>query len=62
VRAYGVTTGAHYPLSKRWGLYGFVGYDRLIGDAAESPLVRQSGSPDQASFGIALTHVFRIKR
>jgi outer membrane protein len=62
VRAYGLTAGAHYPLSERWGLYGFAGYDRLVGDAADSPLVRQRGSRDQASFGIALTHVFRIRR
>ena len=62
VRAYGATAGAHYPLSDRWGLYGFAGYDRLVGDAANSPLVQQRGSRDQASFGIALTHVFRIRR
>jgi outer membrane protein len=62
VRAYGVTAGGHYPLDERWGLYGFAGYDRLVGDAANSPLVRQRGSRDQASFGLALTYVFRIKR
>lgn len=62
LNALGLVAGAHYPLSDRWGLFGFAGYDRLMNAAAESPLTRQRGSRDQLSTGIALTYVFRIKR
>ena len=34
-----------------------ISYDRLIRDAADSPIVRQLGSRDQFSGGIALTYV-----
>lgn len=60
--ALGVTGGAYYPLGERWGLFGFAGYDRLIGDAADSPLVRQRGSRNQLNAGLALTYVFRVER
>lgn len=60
--ALGVTAGAHYPLGKRWGLAGFAGYERLLGEAAASPLVRQRGSRHQLSAGLALTYVFKIDR
>jgi outer membrane scaffolding protein for murein synthesis (MipA/OmpV family) len=39
-------------IGKRGGLLTFVGYDRLLGDAADSPLVRVSGSPDQFRAGV----------
>jgi outer membrane protein len=45
-------------LSRRWGIYSYAGYERLVGDAARSPVVRRLGSRDQASGGIALTYTF----
>lgn len=62
LNALGLATGAHYPLNPRWGLYGFAGYERLMGDAAASPLTRQRGSRDQLNAGLALTYVFRVER
>jgi MipA family protein len=62
LRALGVTAGAYYPLGERWGLFGSVGYDRLMNSAADSPLTRQRGSRDQLSAGLALTYVFRVER
>ena len=62
LRALGVVAGANYPLGERWGLFGSVGYDRLINAAAESPLTRQRGSRNQLSAGLALTYVFRVER
>jgi outer membrane scaffolding protein for murein synthesis (MipA/OmpV family) len=35
---------------------GFVGFERLLGDAADSPRVQQRGSRDQASGGIFITY------
>jgi MipA family protein len=62
LNALGVTAGAYYPLGERWGLFGSVGYDRLLNAAADSPLTRQRGSRDQLSAGLALTYVFRVER
>jgi outer membrane scaffolding protein for murein synthesis (MipA/OmpV family) len=45
-------------LSPRWGVYTYGKYDRLTGDAGSSPIVRQLGSRDQLSGGIALSYSF----
>jgi outer membrane scaffolding protein for murein synthesis (MipA/OmpV family) len=58
VQAIGVTAGAIRQLTPRWGLYGYAKYDRLVADAARSPLVRRFGSRDQLSGGIALSYTF----
>lgn len=60
--AIGAVAGMYQPLGERWGLFGFAGYDRLQGDAARSPIVRQHGDADQFSAGLALTYTFRVKR
>lgn len=60
--AYGVMAGAYYKLSPKWGLFGFAGYDRLTGNAADSPIVTQIGSRNQFSTGIAATYTFQVKR
>lgn len=62
IHAVGAVAGAHWPIDSRWGLFGFAGYDRLVGPAASSPLVKTRGRTDQINAGLALTYVFRIKR
>lgn len=54
----GLSLTANYGLSKKWGLIGIVGYDRLIGDAADSPLVDDEGSANQFMIGTGLTYRF----
>ena len=49
--AIGAVAGLTYKLGRNWGMQGYVGYDRLIGDAADSPIVRAFGSRDQFSGG-----------
>lgn len=58
VQAIGGTVSYIQQLTPRWGIYSFTKYDRLVGDPAESPVVRQFGSRDQFSGGIALTYTF----
>lgn len=41
------TLGLTYPLGQHWMLYGQLRYKRLLGDAADSPIVSQAGSADQ---------------
>ena len=58
VQSVGVTAGYLRQLGKRWGVAVYGRYDRLIGDAADSPVVRLSGSRNQPSVGVALTYTF----
>jgi MipA family protein len=61
---YGVAaaSGLSVQLDSRWGLFGYARYERLVGDAARSPIVRQFGSRDQLSGGIGLSYIFTFKR
>ncbi|MBX3561109.1 MAG: MipA/OmpV family protein [Sphingomonas sp.] len=59
--AIGASAGLTRRLSREWGIYAYAGYDRLIGDAADSPLVRTFGSRDQFSGGIGLFYEFTVR-
>jgi outer membrane protein len=58
LQAVGGTAGLLTQLTPHWGLYGYAKYDRLLGDAARSPVVRRLGSRDQLSGGLALTYTW----
>jgi outer membrane protein len=62
VHAVGIASSVTHQLSEKWGVHAYAGYDRLVGDAADSPLVRRYGSRDQLSGGLGLTYSFRIRR
>lgn len=47
-----------FELTPHWGLAGFAKYDRLVGDAGRSPIVRQVGSRNQFSAGLGLSYTF----
>jgi MipA family protein len=56
--SYGVGTELEYFFNQQWAAHAFVEYDRLTGDAADSPLVTQRGSPNQYTFGVGATYSF----
>jgi outer membrane protein len=58
--AVGAVAGLKYMLDRNWGIYGYAGYDRLIGGAADSPIVRNFGSRDQYSGGLGLFYSFSV--
>jgi outer membrane protein len=58
IQAVGLTSGVWTRLSGSWGLHGYAKYDRLMGSAADSPIVDVYGSKDQLSGGVALTYTF----
>jgi outer membrane scaffolding protein for murein synthesis (MipA/OmpV family) len=60
LRAVGVMAGITHQLTRSFGIYGYAGYDRLVGDAADSPIVQNFGSEDQFSAGLALFFTFGI--
>ena len=59
IYALGANAGLRLPLGRRFGLYGYAGYDRLTGPAADSPIV-VAGRSDQLSGGVALTYRFGL--
>jgi outer membrane protein len=59
-RSYGVMAGITRQITRSFGVYGYAGYDRLVGDAAVSPIVRRFGSKDQFSAGLALFFTFGL--
>ncbi len=60
VHSIGFELGAYQPLSDDWGVTGSVRYDRLRGDAAGSPIVRQ-GSRNQLTASLGLTRHFDLR-
>jgi outer membrane protein len=58
--AVGAMAGLTYKFGRNWGMRSYVGYDRLIRNAADSPIVRSFGSRDQFSGGAGLFFEFNV--
>lgn len=58
IQAYGATASFLTQLTPEWGLSAYGKYDRLTGDAADSPITRLYGSRDQFSGGLALSYTW----
>jgi outer membrane protein len=43
----GITVPLRYGASEHWSIMGVSGYKRLIGDAADSPIVKDEGDKNQ---------------
>lgn len=56
--SYGLGANLTYMVTDRLSVGGFAGVDRIAGDAADSPLVDQAGSPTQARVGVTLGYSF----
>lgn len=60
-----VTVGAlgalTYTFDERWAATGYIGYNRIVGASADSPLVRRDfGSPNQYTFGMKVNYSFTM--
>ncbi|MEO7654542.1 MAG: MipA/OmpV family protein [Sphingomicrobium sp.] len=62
LQSIGATSGVNYQISGPLGLFGFARLERLVGEAAKSPIVRELGSKSQLSAGLGLTYTFTVKR
>lgn len=58
IKDVGLSLDLDYSLTENWGITGRLGYKRLLGDAADSPLVDGKGSADQFSTGLILSYRF----
>ena len=54
--------GLHYSLGGPLGLFGYARYERLMGDARKSPVVKELGSPNQLSAGLGVSYTFTMGR
>jgi MipA family protein len=57
----GVGAQISYRVNPQWEVHSYVEYERLLGDAAKSPLVTARGSPNQTTVGIGASYSFDIK-
>ncbi len=55
IRDAGVTVFASYAVSERLSVDAIAGYSRLVGDAAQSPLVKERGSAGQPLVAVGAT-------
>lgn len=60
VRGVGAATSLSYQFSPQWGIQAYGRFERLVGDAGRSPLIRAYGSRNQMSAGLALSYTFRL--
>ncbi len=58
VHTWGAGAQVRYAWSPQWATHVFVEYQRLSGDAGNSPVVTQRGSRDQLQTGIGLAYSF----
>jgi outer membrane protein len=57
----GVGGQVKYRINPQWEVHSYVEYDRLLGDAAKSPLVTVRGSANQTTVGIGASYSFDFK-
>lgn len=57
-----LASGLSYQFSSRFGLFGYGRFERLVGDAGKSPIVREFGSRSQFSGGLGLSYTFTLNR
>jgi len=57
----GVGSQISYRIDPQWEVHGYVEYARLLGDAANSPLVTLRGSRNQTTVGIGASYAFDFR-
>jgi outer membrane protein len=62
IHAVALASGIQTQFGPRWGMFGYARAERLIGDAAKSPLVRTYGSRNQLSAGVGVSYAFTVRR
>lgn len=59
--SFGAGAQARYQWSPQWASHVFFEYERLAGDAAQSPVVTQLGSRDQFQVGVGVSYSFDMR-
>jgi len=53
-----IPVGLSYTIDRRWILSGLMRYEKLQGDAKDSPIVSQEGDSNQWTYGLGLSYIF----
>ena len=61
LHAAALTSGLSYQFNDRFGMFGFARYERLVGDAGKSPIIREFGTRNQLSGGLGLSYTFTVQ-
>jgi outer membrane protein len=61
VHSAGAGTQLRYQIDPKWEVHSYVEYDRLLGSAADSPLVTLRGSPNQVNVGLGASYSFDVR-
>ena len=59
IKDVGASLFASYDLTEAWAVTAVASYTRLLGDAADSPIVTQRGSENQFFGGLGFTYTFQ---
>ena len=62
IRSVGAGTQLIKQWNTQWATHVFVEYDRLVGDAGDSPIATIRGTPDQFTFGAGFAYSFDIPK
>jgi MipA family protein len=54
----GFGTQVKYRINPQWEVHSYIEYERLLGDAAKSPLVTTRGSVNQTTVGVGASYAF----
>jgi MipA family protein len=60
VESVGLSVAANYALSDDWSVILYHRFDRLVGDAANSPVVDRLGTVNQLTFGAGVTYSLHV--
>jgi outer membrane protein len=60
LKSTGAVASVTYQWTPQFATMAYVEYARLLGDAADSPIVTQRGSPDQVTVGVGAKYSFSV--
>lgn len=60
VKSVGLAGAATYDWTPNWSTTVFGGYNRLVADAADSPIVKRAGSKNEFSAGLGVAYTFDV--
>ena len=61
LKSLGFYASATYEINQSWSTTLHGGYDRLVSGAADSPIIKKIGSPNQYMIGLTVAYSFPIK-
>ena len=61
VKSVGLALAAEYTFSPTWSGQAYVNYERLVGAAADSPIITGIGTRNQTIIGFTLSHSFSLR-